>query len=216
MPPSTVLRPEDLIPEVIFSPERAVLSADDQEKLKNPQIWLRGTEDLLCRACGWNTYAELTSSYLPRLRILHTRANSGLWNLGVDWVMWDRPMYTDAGNDYMTFQFLKEQNTTKIPLVGEMHQFGSAEEQFQFTVMSRAKGKTLDKVWDGLSAEEKYGYAQQLIAALRELRQFTSTSSKRVDGSPLRDNILGNCPYPTTCKNIENTKDEWFDNMAEE
>jgi hypothetical protein len=216
MAPSETLQPKDFIPDILFSPEGATLSEDDQKHLKDAQVYLRGTNDLLCRACGWTAYNELTSSYLPRVRICHTRDNSGLWNMGVDWMIWDRKTGTNVGNDYMTFRFLREQGTKNIPLVKEMHQYGNAEDQFNFTVLSRAKGKMLGSVWKELSADEKNDYAQQMIVILREVRQFTSAAPKRVDGSPLWDNILGNCPVPTKCKNIEDPKEAWFDNMAEE
>ena len=78
---------------------------------------------VLCRACGWNEYNELTSSYLPRLRVAHTRGNDGMWNMGPDYVIWDRPT-RPTGNDYMTVKFLKEKGVKDIPLVKEMHKYG--------------------------------------------------------------------------------------------
>ena len=67
-----------------------------------------------------------------------------------------------------------------------------------------------------MSQEEKQGYAQQVIAALRELRQFTLPVPRRVDGSSLWDNIIGQCAGAQNRKNIGKTKEEWFWNMDEE
>ncbi|KAF1844044.1 kinase-like protein [Cucurbitaria berberidis CBS 394.84] len=116
----------------------------------------------------------------------------------------------------MVYQFLKEQGTQNIPLVKEMHQYGKPGDPFQFTVMSRAKGVPLHNIWKGLSPEEKQGYAQQVTAALRELRQHTSPVARRIDGSPLMDYIIGQCAPPSMCKQVGKTKEEWFDGMAEE
>ena len=97
----------------------------------------------------------------------------------------------------------------------EMYRFGKGESEFQFTIMSRAKGVPLMAIWEGLPADVKKGYAQQMIATLRELRQFTSPVPCRVDGSTLWDNIIGQCS-PGTCKTIGKTKEEWFDGMSAE
>jgi hypothetical protein len=118
-------KPEDLIPNVVFSPEGGTLSADEAKKLGDADRILSGPPELLCRACGWTTYNELTSSYLPRLRMFHSRQDSGLWRMGNDWLIWDQP--GDKGiktNDYMTYKFLRDNGTKDIPLVEEMHQFG--------------------------------------------------------------------------------------------
>lgn len=143
-------QPENLIPNVVFSPEGGNLSEDEGKRLGEADRLLQGPPELLCRACGWTSYHELCSSYLPRLRLfrLHVRRNSALWQMGNDWLIWDRP--GDRGmetNDYMTYKFLRDhdQDTTNIPLVKEMYQFGKEGDQFQFTVMSRAKGVTLGK-----------------------------------------------------------------------
>jgi hypothetical protein len=100
---------------------------------------------VLCRACGWTAYNECTSSYLPRLRVFHTRANSGLWVMGNDYVVWDRIRTPRTQNDYMTVRFLQEKGTKNIPLVKlkEMYQFSKDDSEFQFTIMSRAKGVPL-------------------------------------------------------------------------
>jgi hypothetical protein len=208
-------QPENLIPTVVFSPEKGILTAEDKKKLGNSVSIPPRDNLVLCRACGWTAYNECTSSYLPRLRVFHTRANSGLWVMGNDYVMWDRIRTPRTQNDYMTVKFLQERGTRHIPLVEEMYRFGKDDSEFQFTIMSRAKGVPLMTIWEDLSADIKKGYAQQMIAALRELRQFTSPVPCRVDGSTLWDNIIGQCS-PGTCKTIEKTKEEWFSGMAAE
>jgi hypothetical protein len=208
-------QPEDLIPTVVFSPERGILTAKDKNKLGNSVSIPPRDNLVLCRACGWTAYNECTSSYLPRLRVFHTRGNSGLWVMGNDYVVWDRIRTPRTQNDYMTVKFLQEKGTKNISLVKEMYRFGKNDSEFQFTIMSRAKGVPLMTIWGGLSAEVKKGYAEQVIAALRELRQFTSPVPCRVDGSTLWDNIIGQCS-PGACKTIEKTKEEWFNGMAAE
>lgn len=115
-------------------------------------------------------------------------------------------------NDYMTYKFLREQETKDIPLVKEMHQFGEEGDAHLFTVMSRVKSVTLESVWARLTQDEKRGYADQIIAALRELRKFTAPTPQRADGSPLWDNVIGQC-WPKRCHTIPATQDEWFDSL---
>ena len=76
--------PGDLIPNVVFSPEGGTLSKKEGKMLGKADRLLSGSPELLCRACGWTTYHELCSSYLPRLRMFHTRTDSGLWRMGDD------------------------------------------------------------------------------------------------------------------------------------
>ncbi|KAF2833706.1 hypothetical protein CC86DRAFT_442094 [Ophiobolus disseminans] len=180
-------KPEDLISNIVFSPRPS---------------------EVLCRACGWNSYHECCAGYLPRLRVFYTGLNSGLWHMGNDYVLWDRFNDSALRNDYITWKFLKDKGTKDIPLVEEMHHFGKPEDPHQFTIMSRAKGDRLANVWHLSTPEEKENYAQQMTAALRELRQHTSPVPSKVDGQPLWDYLFGRCPGTKMCKTIGKTTDE--------
>jgi aminoglycoside phosphotransferase len=209
-------RPGDLIPNIIHGAFGEELSAEDKKKLKTFDSGFRPTEIRdLCRACGWNTKHELASSYLPRVRVEHTRANSGLWVMGNDWMLWDRTE-EGTGNDYMTHEFLRKQNTKNILIVKTMMEFADEDGGYKFLVMSRARGIPLGIVWPTLAPNEKEGYVQQMAAALRELRQFTAEFPQRVDGGPLWDNVIANCNSRKRCIKIGKTTDEWFNNMDEE
>lgn len=120
------------------------------------------------------------------------------------------------GNEYMTHRFLQDKGTKDIPLVKEMHQFGSPGVPYQFTVMSRVKGISLEKAWLSLSPGEKKNYTHQVVAALREMRQFTSPVAQRVDGTPLPDHLIATCDLNQPCKPIGKNKEEWFNGMIEE
>jgi hypothetical protein len=135
-------QPEALIPNIVFSPERSILTAEDRKRIGNSVSIPPLDNPVLCRACGWTAYNEC-SSYLPRLRVFHTRANSGLWLMGNDYVVWDRIRTPRTQNDYMTVKFLHEKGTKNIPLVKEMYQLGKNDTEFQSTIMSRAKGLPL-------------------------------------------------------------------------
>lgn len=74
-----------------------------------------------------------------------------------------------------------------------MVEFKDEDGRCKFVVMSRAKGVQLELVWNDLSREEKDSYTQQIVAALKEMRQLTAEFPQRVDGSPLWDNIVGHC-----------------------
>jgi hypothetical protein len=136
-------QPKDLIPDVLFTPAGTEMTAEEKKKYEGVKPYACPKQEL-CRACGWDTQHE-GSSYLPRLRVFHTRPNGGLWNMGNDYVLWDRPGKTGLDNDYMTWQFLKEQGVKNIPLLDETHQYGKSSDSHNFTVMSRAKGAPLAK-----------------------------------------------------------------------
>jgi hypothetical protein len=208
--------PGDLIPNVVYNKTEAKLTAEEKETLKGTiHTYDSMVPRQLCRACGWTNYHECCSSYLPRLRVFHTRGTRGLWQMGNDWALWDRTE-EDHGNDYMTHQFLQKQDTKSIPLIKKMVEFKDENGGFNFVVMSRVKGVRLDAAWKNLDRAAKNGYVQQMVAFLRELRQFTADSPQRVDGSPLWDCIIGNCESRKHCKSIGKTKEEWFNNLDEE
>jgi len=93
----------------------------------------------LCSACGWTTY-DRRGSYLPRVRIVHTRGSMGLWSLGTKWLVKDQPNDASLGNEEMTWKFLREQPDHSIPLVKEMRRFTDPEDPLQLTLISRAPG----------------------------------------------------------------------------
>jgi hypothetical protein len=95
-------------------------------------------------------------------------------------------------------------------------EFKDEDGRYNFVVMSRAKAVLLETVWNTLSREEKDSYAQQLVAALREMRQFTAEFPQRVIGSPLWDNIIRDCNSRKQCKKVGKTAEDWFKNMDEE
>ncbi|KAH7085811.1 kinase-like domain-containing protein [Paraphoma chrysanthemicola] len=212
-------QPKDLIPNIVCrqidyeNQSVSELSEDEKETLKGVVSgYTPGDNPQLCRACGWSYKHELCSSYLPRLRVQHAQENKGLWTMGNDWMVWDRAE-EDSGNDFMTHQFLQMQGAKNIPLVKRMVEFKDENGRYNFTVMSRIKGITLDSIWNRLSRKSKHSYAQQLVVILRELRQFTADFPQRVDGSPLWDNVVGNCNSRKQCIKVGRTKEEWFQNM---
>lgn len=75
--------------------------------------------------------------------------------MGNDYMIWDRPGDDRTeSNDWITWKFLRDQGT-KVPLIKDMVQFGEKGDQHQFTVMSRAKGVSLENVWAELTQKEK-------------------------------------------------------------
>ena len=201
-------RPENLIPNIVYRELEGKLSADEEKTLQGVINYVDTIEPrTLCRACGWNSHLELTSSYLPRLHIEPSHGNKGFWTMGNDWIIWDRPQ-GEARNDYMTHQFLQNQGTKDIPLVKRMVEFKDENSGYNFVVMSRARGMTLESQWKRLSKESKNSYAQQIVAALRELRQFTAEFPQRVDRSPLWDNVIRHCGSRKMCQKIGKTAEE--------
>jgi len=195
---------------------RKIHSKRNKEGILN--MFCRHPDQELCWSCGWNTYNELTSGYGSRVKIMHTRCNIGLWAIGSQWILRDQPNDATLGNDYMTQKFLRAQPGLTIPLVKEMRSLSKPTDQIYFTLMSRAQGVTLYSILGTLTPEQKLGYKDQLVDAIRQLRKFTAPAAQKVDGSALDDTIIGVCRrrHPPTCKKIGSTTEEWFEMMAEE
>jgi hypothetical protein len=216
MPPYDLdFRPENLIPNILCKEHGTELSAEEKETMEGVEHGFDSFNNLeLCRACGWNSCHE-TGSYLPRIHIEHIRPNGGMWTMGNDRIVWDRTG-EECGNDYMTHQFLQKQGTKDIPLVKRMAEFPDEDDQHNFAVMSGARRIQLSCVWKGVSPEEKDSYVDRMVAALRGLRQFEAEFPQKVDGSPLWDNVIGNCNSRKNCIKVGKTAEDWFNNMDEE
>lgn len=94
--------PEKIYRDLIYSPDDG-LSDELWEKRK--ELKTLGTDpgdEELCWSCGWSAYSELTSSYGSRIRIIHTRANTGIWEVGSRWLIRDKPNDASLGNDFIT------------------------------------------------------------------------------------------------------------------
>lgn len=167
----------------------------------------------LCWSCGWKVENEWYSSYGSRIRILYTHHNIGIWAIGDNWLIRDRPNDASIGNDFMTQEFLRNQPGLTIPLVKEMRKLNAPTDKIDLTMMSRIDGVGLDTIWHTLTEEQASSYKDQLGDAIKQWRRFTSPVAKKVDGSFLDDCIIGNCEQRTapTCKKIRRTNDEWFD-----
>ncbi|KAL6247147.1 hypothetical protein RBB50_005490 [Rhinocladiella similis] len=171
----------------------------------------------LCWACGWSYYEQVLC-YSPRVKIMHTRDNKGLWSLGTKWLIMDQPNDRTMGADYMTWKFLKEQPGLTIPLVEKMQRLSDPTDPVQFTLISRAQGTQLNAVWHNLTPEQKESYKDQLANALKQLRRFTAPFPKRVNGDELDDHIVGVCQrrHSPTCIKLGFNTEEWLENMSDD
>jgi len=174
-------------------------------------------EEELCWNCGWSVYHEVYASYGSRIRIFHTRGNIGIWQLGSKWLVRDQPNDTSLGNDFITQEFLRNQGLD-IPLVKEMRQLNAPTDKIALTLMSRAQGVGLDKIWHTLSSEQRSNLKNQLGEAITQWRQLTSPVAKKVDGGLMDDCLIGNClrRRAPTCRKVGRKTDEWLENLEED
>lgn len=208
--------PEKLIDGIVCRSYGTELTPEEEETLKDVKHWGPQPAEKLCRACGWDTEHETTSSYLPRLRIFDTKVSSGLWTMGNDWMVWDRPSKF-SGNDYMSWKFLTDKKVKDVPLVKHMSEFADENGGYNFVVMSRAKGVPLHSVWHGLKGAQKRAYTEQMKAALREMRSLKADYPQRADGSPLWDCIVARSDCDgRNCIKVGRTTEEWLKNMEPE
>lgn len=99
-----------------------------------------------------------------------------------------------------------------------MRKITTPTDKVDITLMSRAQGVSLDKIWNTLSLPQKLNYKDQLATILKSLRQSTSTLPQDVLGRALNDCLIGHCQRRTapTCRKIGRTTDEWFKNLEED
>ncbi|EHL03378.1 hypothetical protein M7I_0599 [Glarea lozoyensis 74030] len=200
--------PENVYPGLIHSRDRTnpefakYYDLDDVERLFDENGGLVDHE--LCWRCGLTAYNQVFTSYAPRLKILHTRANMGMWALGSNWLLKDYPNDgCSPGNDYMTQKFLRSQlgSGLDIPILRDIQLIHRPEEKTYLYVMSRAEGQPLSRVWGDLSDDAKTKMREQLFEFMCQVRRFTAEGAQTVDGGKIDDLILGNCEvYRPFCK----------------
>ena len=214
--------PENIYKDLIYSPNNRI-SDEVQEKIKELKCMgtVYNSVDLgeeLCWSCGWSVYNEITSSYGSRIRIIQTRGNTGIWEVGSRQLIRDKPNDASLRNDFISQEFLRNQPSLNIPLIKEMRKLSAPTDKVDLTLMSRAQEVGLDTIWGTLSLEQKSNYKDQLGNAIKLQRQFTSPVAKKVNNDPLEDCIIGNCLRRTapTCKKMGRTTDKWFKNLEED
>ena len=216
--------PEEVYPGLIYAPKGQV-PEEHRESRHDLDPRLHGAMQQefnepteLCWHCGLTGYMQAKSSYMPRLKILQTRANSGMWALGSNWILKDYPNDGCApGNDYITQMFLRNQlgSNSKLPLVNDMQLINKPTERTYLLLMSRAEGSPLGNSFHTLSDADVASLSDQMLVILKQIRQFTASKAQKVDGSKLDDTILGFCSTSRPlCKKIGYTTDEWFDNSV--
>ncbi|TEY36316.1 hypothetical protein BOTCAL_0559g00030 [Botryotinia calthae] len=172
-------------------------------------------DKIICSNCGL-TDRNARVGYTSRVKIAYLRHNNAIWELGGSdgpWLLRDEiNVAKDSKSvDYSVQKFLRDANIG-IPLV-EMYRYGGGDEKFNYTMMSRAKGKTLEEL-HGTICDEQYGDLMfDLIKHIKNIRQFTSPHMQRVDGGKLLDNHIGNC-YGFPCVETGRNEEEWLENLT--
>lgn len=169
-----------------------------------------------CLVCGSSKY-KCPKYYSPRLSFFYERkyASSAIWNLGQNgsWMLRDEGHDAKWKNDYLVQQYIRAAKVN-VPLV-EMHRFSGPNDKYPFTIMSRAKGKTVASMWRFLSSEQQNDVKQDIQRCLKELRKITSPTMRNVDGSELLDRFVGCCSmFGYGCVKTGINEEEWIDNLT--
>ncbi|TGO40430.1 hypothetical protein BHYA_0037g00290 [Botrytis hyacinthi] len=174
-----------------------------------------GKGEILCYNCGLND-RKARAGYTSRVKISYIKHNNAMWELGGSdgpWILRDE--INTAKNswsvDYTVQKFLRDANLG-LPLV-EMYRFGGGDGRFNYTMMSRAKGKLLMELGENLCDEQNADLEMDLIKYIKVIRQFTSPHMRRVDGGELHDNYIGNY-FGFPCVNTERNEEEWLENLT--
>ncbi|KAM0139665.1 hypothetical protein ACHAO1_002724 [Botrytis cinerea] len=195
--------------DLIHSCHDTVLGELDAE---NYEYRPRSKGEILCYNCGLDDH-NAGSGYSSRVKIVYTNQNTAMWELGGPdgpWLLRDEMNLPKESKsvDYSVQKFLRDANIG-VPLV-EMYRFGGGDEKFNFTMMSRAKGKLLSELADTICDEQYHDIEMDLIKHIKSIRQFTSPHMQRVDGGELHDNYIGNC-YGPPCVKTGRNEEEWLE-----
>ncbi|KAF1991629.1 hypothetical protein K402DRAFT_450526 [Aulographum hederae CBS 113979] len=204
MPSPTAARPGDESPELT---EMQADQAASEDPVTGHEI-----NRSLCENCG--VKKGILCGYTSRLKVLHARGNQAIWDLGPKgaWMLKDETTAPDNlwKTDYDTQEFLRREKPG-LPLV-QMHRFGSPQDNFVFTVMSRAKVYSIQRIWHTLTDEEQKDVMQDISAYLAQIRQLTSPIMQKVDGSELGDGRFGTCTGFSGCLKTGRNEEEWLEN----
>jgi hypothetical protein len=220
-PPEDFNHPEKNYKGLVYVAEGDDTPPEFEEERRGLDIGVAGPafkDHELCWWCGWTVMDQVSSTYMPRVRFLRHRDNSGMWALGSKLFLKDIPNDGNSpGSDFVTQQFLRNQPGLTIPLISRMELLNEPADRTYLLLMSRAKGQPLDTIWFSLSEEKRNSLREQLLIYLREIRQFTALTPQTIDGRLLDDNIIADCSMPRpACKQIGSTTEKWFENIAEE
>jgi hypothetical protein len=140
--PENFTHPEKFYPGLIWAPNSNTPEWASKNRLDIDPISANDSHRELCWSCSWTTHNQTGSSYASRIRILQTRANSGMWALGSKLILKDFPNDgCSPGNDYMTQKFLRNQPGLTIPLLREIRLLSQPTDKTYLLLMSRAEGR---------------------------------------------------------------------------
>jgi hypothetical protein len=113
----------------------------------------------------------------------------------------------------MTYQFLKQQPKSIIPIPDKVIRFTDDTDPINFTLMSRIDGYPLSFVITDLSYAQISKLQDQMLEILKEMRSYTSKYIQKVDGSPADDFISSVCcpKGPPKCFKMGRTTEEWLE-----
>ncbi|CAD6444135.1 06518d5b-dcff-4606-a949-3939cd54e71a [Sclerotinia trifoliorum] len=171
--------------------------------------------NILCRNCGIDT-SRAGLGYTSRIKLYYVKDNDAIWELGGpdgQWLLRDELNIPGIAmkTDYTTQEFLREANSG-VPLV-EMYRFGGKDDKFNFTMMSRAKGKMLGDAAEDLCDEQLADLEHDYRRVFKIISQFTSPYMQRVGGAEALDTCIGNCKN-YGCIKTGRTEEEWLENLT--
>ena len=160
----------------------------------------------LCHACGWKGEYEDVTFFEPSLKVIYAVQSRGSWSIGSKYILTERTIHDlDPILATKNMDFVRENTTIPVPKI--VMQWKDVEKVY--TLMERLPGKTIQQLWDegSLTWGEIDGYAQEVAGYLEQLRQFTSTSARRLDGRPYKESLIA---WGTTI--LHGEKEEYFAN----
>lgn len=158
-------------------------------------------------------HLQISTIYASTVKCFFGHGVRGLWNIGSEYILKELPLIDTFGDDYIgtdaaTTKFVRE-NTT-IPVVEEIKYW--KDDKSHFFLMKRVPGQSLEDAWPSLSRDEQKGYAREVVGYIAELRKLTAAAPQTVEGTPVRDKLLGSTR--TSVRKIED-KETWWAGVAE-
>ncbi|GKZ38433.1 hypothetical protein AbraIFM66950_010626 [Aspergillus brasiliensis] len=137
-------------------------------------------------ACGWTHDKQLQSSYDSHLKLFYTAHDHGVWSIGTDVILKERP-YDGSRNEAKALKLLASYSQNPAPEL--LHDWVDQDGRY-FLLQERMDGDTLETVWPTLTDLQKVAIADQVAGVCKRLQFITSPRIERVDRRACSSTLL--------------------------
>ncbi|PVI08062.1 kinase-like protein [Periconia macrospinosa] len=134
-----------------------------------------------CSACGWTSDQQSHCSYASSVKLFYGASVRGVWSLGSDFVLKERPADPPTFEAVNT-EYVKANTTIPIP---EIAKDWTDRQQRRFILAERIEGENLQSAWPTLSQDARVRIAEQTAEYIHQLRKLQSEKMASLGDAPI-------------------------------